>query len=266
MAQCFISHATADRSFVKRELLGLMEAIGVNPWYAEEDIDGGAEFGPAIQSGLSASDWFQVVASQASADSRYVRAELNWAVANRQGRIIPVVIGDCDLSALHIQLPLIQYIDFRGDPTAARNRLITLLINGVYRPTRMALAVRGRWRGSQHQHVGPDGGPLDYGVELHLEAKSQDLIGTLLFILDESFLKKYGMKEVLFDITGGFSHDRFIQFSYVSRDPAVVQFGAALLELKSTGKSMVGMSVAYGAISDRIISGDIQLEYVGTRS
>ncbi len=264
MPLCFISYATADQLFVKGELLGLMEAVGIDPWYAEEGIDGGAEFGPAIRSALKASDWFLIVASRAAAASPYVRAELNWAVANRQGHIIPVMIGDCDLSDLHIQLPLIQHIDFRSNPTTARHRLLRLLVDGMYRPFRVASAVRGRWRGSHHQYVGPDGGPLDYQVNLYLDVKNQKLVGTMHVILDEDFFKKYGVKEILYEITGGFSHDRFIQFQFVSRDPAVVQFGAALLELKATGRRMMGKFIAYGAISDRIIAGDMNYEYEST--
>ncbi len=40
----------------------------------------------------------------------------------------------------------------------------------------------------------------------------------------------------------------------------MVQFGAALLELKATGRMMVGKFVGYGAFTDDIISGDLDFD------
>ena len=38
MSKFFISHSSADRPFVEMELLGLFRALGLNVWFAEDDI------------------------------------------------------------------------------------------------------------------------------------------------------------------------------------------------------------------------------------
>ncbi len=134
MAKVFVSHATADRDFVRKEILGLLRAIGLSPWYSEDDITTASHWERAILHGLEKSDWFVIVLSSRSAQSEWVKDELNWAIDHRPGRIVPILIEECDLNAFHLRLSRIQHIDFRRDERAGREGLIKVLVDAEYEP------------------------------------------------------------------------------------------------------------------------------------
>jgi hypothetical protein len=134
MSRLFISHASADRDFVKHELVNLLSALGFDVWFAEEDISTSENWERAIREGLKNSDWFVLVMSPRATHSEWVKDEVNWAIDQRQGRIIPLLVEDCDPSEFHIRLPRIQHIDFRRDKKLAREKLIKLLVDKEYQP------------------------------------------------------------------------------------------------------------------------------------
>jgi len=134
MSKLFISHASSDREFVELELMGLLTALGFDVWFAEEDISTAEHWERSILDGLKKSDWFVLVMSPRSERSEWVKDELSWAIDERQGRIIPILIDDCDSREFHIRLPRIQYIDFRDDRKVAREKLIKLLVDKTYQP------------------------------------------------------------------------------------------------------------------------------------
>src|SRR5437588_7739497 len=94
----FISHATADRDLVQRHILDLLRAHGIDTWYAEDDIHTAEEWEMSIRQGLASCEWFLVVMTPRSANSKWVQAEVNWAIDKRQGRLIPVLLEACDLN------------------------------------------------------------------------------------------------------------------------------------------------------------------------
>jgi hypothetical protein len=134
MSKLFISHATADRKFVELELLNLLKSLGFEVWFAEDDISTTEHWERSILDGLIKSDWFVLVMSPHSAHSEWVKDEISWAIDNRQGRIIPLLIEKCDLREFHIRLPRIQHIDFWKDPRQAREKLIKYLVDKEYQP------------------------------------------------------------------------------------------------------------------------------------
>jgi formylglycine-generating enzyme required for sulfatase activity len=54
---------------------------------------------------------FLIVLSRAAVESRWVKAETDWAFGNRAGAIIPVLIEPCDYSDFHLMMSQLQYID-----------------------------------------------------------------------------------------------------------------------------------------------------------
>ena len=92
MARLFISHATADRRFVERELLGLLRALGFDPWFAEADIQSTQQWERSILGALKSSKWFVLVMSPQSAASEWVKDEIAWAIDERPDNIIPILI------------------------------------------------------------------------------------------------------------------------------------------------------------------------------
>jgi len=126
MPKVFLSHSTKDRRFVEDELKPALERSGIGTWYAHDDIQSAAQWERAIRQGLLCCNWFSVVLSPNAVDSEWVYTEVLWAMEKRQGRIVPVLIADCDPSDLHLRLGTIQHVDYRVDYEAARAKLLAI--------------------------------------------------------------------------------------------------------------------------------------------
>ena len=122
----FVSSASADRRFVERQLLPLLRQNSIRPWYARDKIRSAEIWERSIRKGLKSSDWFLVVLSPHAIQSEWVEAEVQWAIRHRQGRIVPVLIGECDPADLNLQLIRIQHIDCRLDWSAASASLLSV--------------------------------------------------------------------------------------------------------------------------------------------
>jgi hypothetical protein len=125
-ARVFVSHSTFDREVIEGEIIPLLNANGIDTWYSKDDIQTAARWERAILQGLKSCDWFMVVMSRRAAESEWVCDEVSWAMENRPGKIIPILLEDCDVRDFHIRLARIQYVDYRGDRRAARRRLLTV--------------------------------------------------------------------------------------------------------------------------------------------
>ena len=62
-----------------------------------------------------------------------------------------------------------------------------------------------------------------------------------------------------FSVTGGLMYERFIQLNYLADDPAVVRFGAMILELDAKGKDMKGKIIGFGAYAQKILTATMTL-------
>jgi hypothetical protein len=120
----FISHASSDQSFVEGEIVRLLESYAVDTWYCKDDIPTGEEWSKRIAEGLAESDQFLVVLSPRAEESEWVKREVEWAVENRRGQIIPVLIEPCRPERIHKVLSEIQYVDFRVPSARAREVLL----------------------------------------------------------------------------------------------------------------------------------------------
>ncbi len=113
MPKVFISHTTADRDFVEREIVHLFERHGIDRWYCKENIQTASDWEEKIRAGLEACDWFLVVVSARSLASKWVRAEVRWAIDERPDRIVPVLMEDCNWRDFHLMMRGVQHADFR---------------------------------------------------------------------------------------------------------------------------------------------------------
>lgn len=134
MPRLFVSHATADREFVERELLGLLRALGFDPWFAESDIETAEQWERSILGALKSSKWLVLVMSPRSATSEWIKDEIAWAIDELAGRIIPIMIEDCNLRDFHMRISRLQFLDFRKDVHKAREDLVKLLVDSEYKP------------------------------------------------------------------------------------------------------------------------------------
>ena len=82
----------------------MLRAHGVATWYAEEDIPTAEKWEESIRRGLESCDWFLVVMSPRSLASRWVKAEVLWAMDERPKRIVPVLLEDCNWHDFHLPL------------------------------------------------------------------------------------------------------------------------------------------------------------------
>lgn len=256
MPTIFISHAKEDREFVDGELVSLINALGFESWYAKTAIQSAEHWERSILAGLQASEWFMIIMSPSSAMSEWVKDEVNWAMEERVGRIIPLLIAECNPRDIHIRLPRIQHIDFGGNQKEAREELIRLLIDYNYTPSRVVSAINGNWSGSVQQDEGPDGVPMECRLEANMSVNRGAICGEMYFHMP------YQGKTITqsFTVTGKFIFDRYLQLNYVSKDEGAVQFGSIVGELSATGKSARGRFVGYGAWSEKIITGSAELE------
>ncbi|HEX9730790.1 MAG TPA: TIR domain-containing protein [Thermoanaerobaculia bacterium] len=125
MPTVFVSHSSEDAHFIEQQIVPLLKSRNLNVWYSAESIQTAEEWERAIRRGLEASDWFLVALSPRSAKSKWVRRETGWAFANREGRIVPILIEACDPNDLHIGLNELQFADFRRDQQKGATRLLS---------------------------------------------------------------------------------------------------------------------------------------------
>jgi hypothetical protein len=128
MAKVFLSHSTLDRGFVEREIASPLKQHRhrIEFWYSREDVHPTVQWERSILAGMEECDYFLVVMSPRSAESKWVRAEVHWAMERRDSRIIPVLMADCDPLSFHIRMPLIQHIDFRSERQRALDELLAI--------------------------------------------------------------------------------------------------------------------------------------------
>jgi hypothetical protein len=62
-----------------------------------------------------------------------------------------------------------------------------------------------------------------------------------------------------FDTAYDMCFERFIQLNYRSRDAGMLQFGAIVLDMDDAGKTIRGSYIGYGALSKKIVPGDVEL-------
>lgn len=245
MSKCFISHAIDDREFVENELLGLLDALGIEAWYAESDIRAADEWERSILAGLKSSDWLIVVLSPRSAVSKWVKDELHWAMENLPGRIVPMLIETCEFEKFHIRLPRLQCINFIENKQSAIQEVVRYFVNGAYKPLRRAQAIEGEWIGHYIQEIGIEG---TFPTTLNLTVDKDTIGGILRFsAANEDYVEC--------TITGGCFFDRFLQLNYFANDPRLIQFGTILGHISDEGSELTGRYLGYGAQSGQIVSG-----------
>jgi hypothetical protein len=69
-------------------------------------------------------------------------------------------------------------------------------------------------------------------------------------------------KEISYNLSGNMVANNYLRLDYVSRDPAVIEFGSLLLRLPSTGGKLEGKYISFGPLTERLVSG----EYVFSQS
>lgn len=124
----FISYAFEDREFVASELIPLLKSHTIDTWYAEGEVRSAQRWEREILSALRSCDWFIVVMSEHSLNSEWVKNEVNWAMQNRIGMVVPVKLRECVAEEFHLGLPRIQFVDYQKDREIARQELLASFV------------------------------------------------------------------------------------------------------------------------------------------
>jgi hypothetical protein len=123
--EAFISHSARDRKFVKK-LAQALRGQGIRCWYSEAHIRGAQQWHDEIGRALNRCDWFLLVLSPHSVQSKWVKRELLFALQEDRytDRIAPIVRKACDYSNLSWTLASFQMIDFVRDFPAGLSALL----------------------------------------------------------------------------------------------------------------------------------------------
>ena len=112
--EVFLSHANQDRGFVD-SLAEVMRRHGVPVWYSQTNILGARQWHDEIGAALRRCDWFLIVLSPQSVDSKWVKRELLYALDHNRydSKIVPVMYQSCDYEEkLSWTLSIFQMVDF----------------------------------------------------------------------------------------------------------------------------------------------------------
>jgi hypothetical protein len=123
----FVCHSSYDRDFVVSEIVDHLERSGFPAWYTPEGLARASDFDRGVEKVLGSCKWFVLVLSSLTMMSERAKRELFWAVKNRAGWIIPVVIRDCDAVQFYSKLARREIVDFRDDVPAAQEELLRVI-------------------------------------------------------------------------------------------------------------------------------------------
>lgn len=118
----FISYSRRDADFAEK-LAKDLRARGVGVWFDRLDIPPGANWDDEIEAALRVSDTMVVVLSPDSVESKNVRDEVSFALADSD-RIVPVMCRECSPP---LRVARLQWIDLEKNYAEGLEQLVTRL-------------------------------------------------------------------------------------------------------------------------------------------
>lgn len=123
-ARVFVSYAHRDRT-VAEEIARALDRAGISVWFDSWEMEMGDSIARRTREDLGASDFLIVLLSPESANSRWLREEVDFALSTelrqRSITVVPAIIRDCEVpSGLRSFLP----IDLRSDRASGISRLV----------------------------------------------------------------------------------------------------------------------------------------------
>src|SRR5262245_11930567 len=114
MPSIFLSHSHQDKAFVRRLATDLTK-YGVRVWVDEAEMMVGDSLLQKLRSGIDGTEYLGVIVSRSSADSEWVKREVDIAmsqeIAGRRVKVLPLLLDDSPLPGF---LEGKLYADFRG--------------------------------------------------------------------------------------------------------------------------------------------------------
>jgi hypothetical protein len=126
--ELFLSHSSLNGDFVGR-LADTLSRHRLTVWYSKKNILGARQWHDEIGAALARCDWFLVILSTASVESKWVKRELLFALQENRftNRIVPLLYEPCDFSTkLSWVLPSLQIVNFEHDFESGCRDLLTI--------------------------------------------------------------------------------------------------------------------------------------------
>lgn len=132
--ELFLSHATPDRQLAT-DLADMLRRHGIPVWYSRTDIRGSQQWHDEIGEALNRCDWFAVLLTPNSVESRWVKREVVHALNDTRydDRVVPLLYTPCAMDRLSWVLPQLQITDFRQGVEDGYRELLRIWGIG-YRP------------------------------------------------------------------------------------------------------------------------------------
>ena len=118
------SHASQDRTAANR-ICRQLRGRGLKVWYSKVHLVGAEAWHDEIGEALDRCDWFVVLLTPDAVRSQWVKREIVYALSMPRyvGRIVPVILKDCNPRRLSWALKAVQSIDYRDTGIAGLLRV-----------------------------------------------------------------------------------------------------------------------------------------------
>jgi hypothetical protein len=130
LPQVFLSHSSADKSFVTRLAVDL-RSKDIPVWFDRWELKVGDSLSSKIADGINESGWLAVVLSKQSVSSSWVKKELNAALARELQEknvfVLPIIMEDCDIPLFLLDK---VYADFKESYQHGLDVLLKRLLEG----------------------------------------------------------------------------------------------------------------------------------------
>ena len=135
--EVFLSHSSRDRTFVGK-LVDVLRRHGIPVWYSETNVRGAQQWHDEIGAALRRCDWFVLVLSPHSVESKWVKRELLYSLQQDRfaGRIAPLLYQRCSPDDLSWTLSQMQTVDFTTSFDDGRRDLLRIWGVGYARTPR----------------------------------------------------------------------------------------------------------------------------------
>ena len=122
--EIFFSHASQDQREAGR-ICRQLRAHGLKVWYSKTHLIGAEAWHDEIGQALDRCDWFIILLTPSAVKSQWVKRELVYAlsISRYVGRIVPLILKDCNPRTLSWALKAIQMMDYRESGAAGLLRI-----------------------------------------------------------------------------------------------------------------------------------------------
>lgn len=120
----FISHASADKP-VARKIASELRNRGIDVWIDEKNVDVGSSIGEAVAEGIDSSDYFLILLSGKSVQSRWVHAEASMAFQKAMDGKFPIIPVRLDGTPVPKMIKHLKYIDYRAQDNRGLDEILS---------------------------------------------------------------------------------------------------------------------------------------------